>query len=134
MHIAHPIFKIYRKNCARWCKSIIKDAIEMLLDHKLVNHNGPSTVITAINRQADHNRDILHVLHYITEKRSEDIYTIEDVIPLYNLEFKLYVGEKQVKAVKIVPELKSIDFTSTDGYIIFNVDKIEGHNMVSIEY
>ncbi|PPK48318.1 beta-galactosidase trimerization domain-containing protein [Clostridium algidicarnis] len=134
IYFAHPIFKIYRKNCARWCKSIIKDAIEMLLDHKLVNHNGPSTVITAINRQADYNRDILHVLHYITEKRSEDIYTIEDVIPLYNLEFKLYVGEKQVKAVKMVPELKPIDFTNTDGYIIFNVDKIEGHNMFSIEY
>lgn len=34
----------------------------------------------------------------------------------------------------MVPELKSIDFTNSDGYIIFNADKIEGHNMFSIEY
>ncbi|MBU5591882.1 beta-galactosidase trimerization domain-containing protein [Clostridium sp. MSJ-4] len=134
IYFSHPIFKIYRKNCARWCKLVMKDAIEMLLEDKLIDHNGPSTMITALNRQKENNRDILHILHYITEKRSEDIYTIEDVIPLYNVDFKVYVGERHIKSVKIVPELESIDFEKTNNYIAFKLDKIEGHKMVSIEY
>ncbi|SHJ11188.1 Beta-galactosidase trimerisation domain-containing protein [Clostridium amylolyticum] len=183
IYFSHPIFRIYRKNCARWCKLIMKDALELLLKDKLITHNGPSTIITALNTQSYdklkeelgtetaeakhvvgvvsnddiesasaettqvkhvgldnyHNdscnhRDILHVLHYITEKRSEDIYTIEDIIPLYNLEFKIYVGSKNIKSVKKVPSLESIDFQKLDNYIVFNLDKIEGHSMVSIEY
>ncbi|WP_032120502.1 alpha-amylase family protein [Clostridium amazonitimonense] len=134
IYFSHPIFKIYRKNCARWCKLVMKDAIEMLLEDKLIDHNGPSTMITALNIQEENNRDILHILHYITEKRSEDIYTIEDVIPLYNVDFKVYVGERHIKSVKIVPELESIDFEKTNNYITFKLDKIEGHKMVSIEY
>ncbi|MGH4123271.1 MAG: beta-galactosidase trimerization domain-containing protein [Clostridium sp.] len=134
IYFSHPIFKIYRKNCARWCKAIMKDAIELLLKDKLLTHNGPSTIITALNTQCEEHRDILHVLHYITEKRSEDIYTIEDIIPIYNTEFKIYVGDKNIKSLKKIPKLESIDFQRLDNCIIFNLDKIEGYSMVSIEY
>lgn len=77
------------EHCTKWCKMIVKDAIDLLLGDKLVAHTGPSTMTTIFNRQTEKNRDVLHILHYITEKRSEDIYTIEYIIPLYNIDLKI---------------------------------------------
>lgn len=149
IYFAHPVFRIYRKNCANWCKQIIKDAIDLLLPQKLVVHNGPSTMTTALNRQESENRDILHILHYITEKRAEDIYTIEDVIPLNNISFKVLTGSRKVKSVKLVPQMekaalngsapdrdsmREIAFRQEEEYVLFELDRIEGHEMVCIQY
>lgn len=134
IYFAHPVFALYRKNAASWCKEIIRDAAGLLLPDKLVSHNGPGTVIAVLNRQEKENRDILHILHYITEKRSEDIYTIEDVIPLYHLEFRIYTGNTVVKEVRAVPEEKTLEFTQENGYLTFRVDKVEGHCMAVLQY
>ncbi len=134
IYFAHPIFKLYRKNAAKWCKLMVKDAAALCLEHKLVSHNGPSTIITALNHQEQEKRDILHILHYITEKRSEDICTVEDVIPLYGVEFKLYTGNKQPAAVAKVPGEEPVPFVRSGQYISFRIDKIEGHCMISIQY
>lgn len=134
IYFSHPIFGIYQKNCANWCKQIMKDAIERLLSQKLVSHNGPSTVLTSLNRQEAYDCDILHVLHYITEKRSQDIYTIEDVIPLHEVIFRVFVGERTVHSVQLVPEERVISFQQENGYLTFKLDRIDGHAMVSIVY
>lgn len=134
IYFAHPIFQLYRKNGAKWCKLMMKDAIELCVEDKLVCHNGPSTMTTALNHQEQDNRDILHILHYITEKRSEDIYTVEDIIPLYNIEFKVYVGNNKPTEVTIVPEEEPVIFSQNGQYISFYLEKIEGHSMVSIRY
>lgn len=65
---------------------MVKDALEYFIGEKLVKYEGPSTLNIQLNAQEEKNRDVLHILHYITEKRSEDIYTVEDKIPLYDLE------------------------------------------------
>lgn len=134
VYFSHPIFKLYRKNAARWCKLMVHDALSLLLPEKLVSHDGPSTLMTVLNHQADENRDILHLLHYITEKRSEDIYTIEDIIPLYQTEIKLFVGDREVKAVSLVPEKEALECRQEGEYLLFNVAKLYGHVMVSVEY
>ncbi|GLC78272.1 alpha-amylase family protein [Lacrimispora brassicae] len=134
IYFAHPIFKLYRKNAAKWCKLMVKDAVALCLEHKLVSHNGPSAMTTALNHQKQENRDIFHILHYITEKRSEDIFTVEDVIPLYGVEFKLYTGNKQPADVVLVPGEEAVPFVRNGGYISFRLDKIQGHCMVSIQY
>jgi predicted nucleic-acid-binding Zn-ribbon protein len=134
IYFAHPIFKLYRKNAAKWCKLMLKDAVALCLEHKLVSHNGPSTMTTSLNHQEQEKRDILHILHYITEKRSEDIFTVEDVIPLYGVEFKIYTGNKNPAAVTLVPEESAVPFVRDGQYISFRLDKIEGHCMISIQY
>ncbi len=134
IYFAHPIFKLYRKNAAKWCKLMLKDAIALCLEHKLVSHNGPSTMTTALNHQEQEKRDVLHILHYITEKRSEDIFTVEDAIPLYGVEFKIYTGNKNPAAVTLVPEEAAVPFVRDGQYISFRLGKIEGHSMISIQY
>lgn len=134
VYFSHPIFHLYRKNAARWCKLMVKDALDLLLENKLVNHDGPSTLISSLNHQEAENRDILHLLHYITEKRSEDIYTVEDVIPLYMITMKLYVGDKKVQSVSLVPENNAVSFKQEGPYITFTLQEVKGHNMISIQY
>lgn len=113
---------------------MVKDALDLLLEDKLVNHDGPSTLISSLNHQEAENRDILHLLHYITEKRSEDIYTVEDVIPLYMITMKIYVGDKKVQSVSLVPENLALSFKQEGQYITFTLQEVKGHNMISIQF
>ena len=133
VYFSHPVFHCYRKNAAAWCKAMVKDALEILLEDKLVSHNGPSTILAALNHQEKEDRDILHILHYITEKRFEDIYTVEDVIPLYNTEFCIYTGDREVKSVKNVIRGEEIEFTRDGSYIRFQIPLIQGHEMIEIK-
>lgn len=132
VYFSHPVFHCYRKNAAAWCKAMVRDALEMLLENKLVSHNGPSTVITTLNRQEDKKRNILHVLHYITEKRSENIYTVEESIPLYNVEFKLYADKNDIKEVRNIVRNEKLDFNIENGYITFCLPIIKGHEMIVV--
>lgn len=134
VYFSHPIFEIYYKNAARWCKIMMKDAIEMLMTDKLLSHSGPSTLITTINRQKEQKRDIVHILNYVTLRRSKDIEIIEDIIPLYNTEFRIFVGDKNVTGLRLVPSGKLIDYKMEGRYLAFKLDKIEGHEMVCINY
>lgn len=58
------------------------NALELLLPEPLVQHNGPSTLQTTLAQQAGQGRWILHLLHFIPERRSETLDVIEEVIPL----------------------------------------------------
>jgi hypothetical protein len=134
IYCAHPLFGLYRKNAAVWCKRMVQDILEILLPHKLVVHDGPSTLLCTLNTLKEQNCDILHLLHYITEKRSEDIFTIEDIIPLYDTEFQLYTESRVVLGLEMLPEEIQIPFRQEKGYIGFHVKKIEGHQMIRIRY
>lgn len=134
IYCAHPLFGLYRKNAAVWCKQMVKDMLDILLPNPLVSHNGPSTLLCTLNTQKDFHRDILHLLHYITEKRSKDISTIEDVIPLYHTEIRIFAGDRKVSGVYLLPEEEPAAFTQENGYIRFQVEKIEGHQMAGIQY
>lgn len=133
IYFSHPIFEIYNKKGAKWMKVILNDAIEMLLKDKLVSHDGPSTVFAAMNKQEEHNRYVLHVLHYIPERRCSSFDLIEDVIPLYKLKFTLNLP-KEVKSITVVPEGKPVKFSKKGKKTIFTLDKLLGHSMLSIEY
>ena len=134
LYFSHPVFALYRKNAARWCKLMVKDALEYFIGEKLVRYEGPSTLNIQLNAQEEKNRDVLHILHYITEKRSEDIYTVEDKIPLYDLEIQVNTDGKQVKEVRSVPDETPLSFVQEGKYVKFSVKKVDGHQMICIQY
>ncbi|WP_226035221.1 alpha-amylase family protein [Aquibacillus saliphilus] len=133
IYFSHPIFDIYRKNAPFWCKAMLNDAIKMVLDKKLVEHNGPATLITSLQVNENRNAKMVHLLHYITEKKSEDIYTIEETIPLYHLDLKVHVGDMTVTQLKSIPTTKKIDFDQKGEYVTFQIDKLDGHMLVVME-
>jgi hypothetical protein len=131
IYFAHPVFTQYNQNTPGWCKKLVLNALGLLLPDPLVRHEGPSTLLITLNEQAQHNRRVLHLLHYIPERRGHDLDVIEDVIPLYNVKVSLRV-DKAVTAVTCVPDGQALDFQVQHDRLQFVVPQIIGHQMVAM--
>lgn len=133
IYFSHPIFTIYDMRAPLWCKQLFLNALDILLPNPMLRHYGPSTLLTTLNEQSKEKRWILHLLHYIPERRSQTIDIIEDVIPLYNIKISINATE-DVKNVMCVPENQSLEYEIKDDRVEFTLPKLEGHQMVSIEF
>ncbi|SHF23698.1 Beta-galactosidase trimerisation domain-containing protein [Caldanaerobius fijiensis DSM 17918] len=133
IYFMHPIFTQYNQNAPRWCKQLLVNALNMLLPDPVVRHSGPTTMFVTLNEQAEQNRWVLHLLHYIPERRSQDIDIIEDVIPLYNINVSIKVP-KEVKEVVCVPEGKPLAFEIKGNRVEFVVPEVNGHQMIAISF
>jgi len=133
IYFSHPIFSQYYQKAPSWCKTIFLNALEMLLPEPMVEIEAPSTAIATLNEQADKKRMILHVLHYIPERRGVEFDTIEEVIPLYEIHTSIQ-ADRKVKKVKLVPENRSLEFEQLAGKVAFTIPKINGHQMVELGY
>jgi hypothetical protein len=133
VYFAHPIFKIYHQYAPIWCKLLINRAIEILLPQRLISHNGPSTLITTINSQPKMNRWVIHLLHYVEQKRSVHLEIVEDIIPLHNLELKLNISQ-QVQSIRLVPECIELPFEREKSLVKIKVPIIEGHRMIELQF
>ena len=132
-YFIHPVFTIYQEKHPKWCKEIISDALQSMIEKPLLKHNGPSTMIATLNEQISQNRYILHALHYIPVKVSEELLTIEDVIPLYQIRFILHVKEPVI-SVRVVPDGTAIPFCLENGELSFVIPEINGHCMIEMAY
>ena len=128
-----PIFTQYYHNAPRWCRRLFLNALDMLLPNALVAHGGPSTLEVMLNDQAEHNRLVLHLLHYIPIRRSQQIDIIEDVIPIYNVPVSVR-ADKPVRQVKLAPAGDAIDFEASGDRIAFTVPAVRGHQMIELTY
>lgn len=132
IYLMHPIFAQYAQNAPHWCKQLFLNAIDIVLPEPIVRHSGPSTMIVTINEQVEYNRLVLHLLHYIPERRSNDIDIIEDVIPLYNVKLSIRMNS-EVKTITCVPKGQNIAFEVKKGRVEFTVPEINGHQMVALQ-
>ncbi len=133
IYFAHPIFTQYRQYAPMWCRIMVINAINILMGEPLLKHDGPSTLLTAVNEQQEEHRYVLHALHYIPEKRSEFMSIIEEAIPLYNLKFSLK-PEKDIQSVTLIPQMTSVPFSCRDGRTEFTLDKLDGHQVIELKY
>jgi hypothetical protein len=101
----------------------------MLNTDTLVQHSGPSSLVAMLNEQPDKKRTILHLLHYIPERRGTDFDTVEDVIPLHNLHVSVKV-DRSVKAVTLVPQNRTVDFKRSNKRIELTIKELAGHQMI----
>lgn len=131
IYFAHPIFTQYNQNAPRWCKTLFLNALELLLPEPLLRHGGPSTLQVTVNAQPAWPRLVVHLLHYIPERRGNDFDVIEDVIPLHDVKLSLRV-EQPVRSVRCVPEGAALPFVQQSGRLEFVVPKVVGHQMVEI--
>lgn len=132
IYFAHPIFKIYNERGAKWCKTFIYNALDMLLPRPLISHGGPTTLHLYLNRQSGASRYVLHALHYIPLHKS-NIDIIEDIIDLYQIPIEVAVAQN-VKQVSCVPSGTALPFEQTNGVLRFTLPKLHGHEMVEISY
>jgi hypothetical protein len=131
IYFANPIFSEYNAVAPHWEKQLFLNALDLLLPDPLVRHDGPTTLQVTVNEQPDENRWIVHLLHYIPERRSQEIDIIEDVIPLYNV--KISIKLPNVRAVMVVPQQKPLLCQQKDGRVEFVLPQLIGHQMIALE-
>ncbi len=133
IYFAHPIFSLYSAWGPRWCKTLLLNAVAMLLPEPLLRHDGPTTVMATVNEQAGESRWVVHLLHYIPERRCRQLDVIEDVIPLHELSVSVKVPE-QVRSVRCVPGGQELAFSQEGGRVDFLLPRLEGHEMVELAF
>ncbi|MGF1633760.1 MAG: beta-galactosidase trimerization domain-containing protein [Phycisphaerae bacterium] len=131
IYFAHPLFTQYFDNAPAWCKAFVADAIDTLLETRLLRHNGPTGLIAALNHQPASARHVLHLLFYIPERRGQAFDVIEDVIPLHDITVSL-ATPANAKSVRLVPDMQDVPFETRDGRLVIRVPKIMGHAMLEI--
>jgi len=132
IYFANPIFTEYNGVAPRWEKQMFLNALALLLPEPLVRHAGPTTLQVTVNEQAADKRWVVHLLHYIPERRSQFIDIIEDVIPLDDVQVSVKVPGA-VTGVACVPEAVPLAYRQTGDRVEFVLPKLVGHQMVVLE-
>jgi len=131
IYFMHPVFTQYARNAPLWCKKLVLNAINMLLGEPMIKHNGPSSLIVSLNEQAAEKRRVLHLLHFIPERKGAAFDVIEDIIPLHNLIVSLQL-DKPVRKARLVPQLTLLPVKQVGDRVEISVAKLEGHQMIEI--
>ncbi|MFQ6040002.1 MAG: beta-galactosidase trimerization domain-containing protein [Candidatus Poribacteria bacterium] len=133
IYFAHPIFTQYNQNAPRWCKRLFLNALDILLPEPLIRLEAPTTTLATVNEQSAENRWVLHLLHYIPERRGQDFDIIEDVIPIFDVKVSVK-ALKRVDSVVCVPEQIPLKYEEKNGRIEFVLPKLEGHQMIALNF
>ena len=104
----------------------------MLLPQPLVRTGGPSTLLVSLNQQPEQQRSVLHLLHYIPERRGLEFDTIEDVIPVFKIPVSVR-ADRAITSVSLVPGSTPIPFKVNSGRVDFIVPEVNGHQMVEMK-
>jgi hypothetical protein len=133
IYFMHPVFTQYQANAPLWVKRLVVNAIRRLLPEPLIVLGAPSSTIATLNQQPAENRWVLHLLHYIPERRGTDFDVIEDIIPVADLKVRVRT-EKPVKQVLRVPQREPLEFQQDGVYAAFTLPKLEGHQMIALQF
>ena len=72
-------------------------------------------------------------MHYVPERRTEKYDIVEDIIPLYNIDLRVKTYRKP-SAVRLVPQMKNLEFRYENRQVVVTIPKVEGHQMVEIQF
>jgi hypothetical protein len=130
IYIARPLFREYAESARLIHKKVIGNCLRRLLPRPRVGtHNLPSTAIVTVRQQK--NDLILHLLHYVHQRRGQSLDIIEDVISLHHVELSIR-AEQVPSVVQLVPEQQPVDWTWADGYVHLKVPQVNGYQMIQL--
>jgi hypothetical protein len=133
IYFIHPVFSQYQANAPLWVKRVVANAVRQLIPMPLVVLNAPSSTLAALNAQPEQSRWVLHLLHFIPERRGAAFDVIEDMIPLADVGVKVHAA-RPVKEVIAVPQNQRLPFRQEGHYTAFVLPKLTGHQMIAIEF
>jgi hypothetical protein len=131
IYACHPLFGGYFRHGMHVYKQLLLNCLARLLPDPLLKAPVPSTVQTTVNRQPGQNRSIVHVLHYIPERRSAEIDTIEEAISLFDV--KLALRGHGAQEVYLAPSRTPLKCEQSGGYLHVTIPEVRGHAMVVFE-
>jgi hypothetical protein len=130
LYFSHPLFTQYRHNAPGWCKTLISNALDLLMPQRLTRHNGPSTLTVSALEQAEKQRYTIHLLSYIPVRKSATIDIIEERTPVRDITLRLNLPRKIRRAV-LVPEGKELPLGRDNSV---TVPLIDGYAILELPY
>jgi hypothetical protein len=129
--IARPLFAEYAQSSRTVHRRLIANCLARLLPRPRIGmHNLPSAaVVTVRQRGADL---IVHLLHYIPQRRGNGLDVVEDVLPLHNIEVRVRT-ERAPGAVRAVPEDQPLEYRWEDGYVTLHVPVVRGYQILQLQ-
>ena len=134
LYFAHKIFEQYSQYAPAWVKRLFLHGLGLLLDQPLLRHDGPSTLLATVTEQAAHDRWIVHLLHYIPQRRASELEIIEDVIPLYQVKVSLNAPRPVRRVTRVPAQSDPLETWTAGGRLEFVVPKVDGHQMLVVEF
>lgn len=104
--------------------------MRLLLPEPLIRSGLPKTAEITLRRQGE--RHILHLLHYIPQRKSREMEIVEDIIPLYNQSVSVRMPRRPDRVFMALTG-HDVEFTYEGGYVNMSIPEITGHAMVVIE-
>jgi hypothetical protein len=134
IYVARPLFREYADSSRLVHRRILANCLRRLLPRPRVGaHNLPSTAVVTVRRQG-HDL-IVHLLHYVHQRRGKTLDIIEDLLPLHDVTVSVR-AESEPQAVRLVPEQEPVAWTWTEGpeggYVRFIVPRIAGYQIVQL--
>ncbi len=74
---------------------------------------------------------IVHVLHYLYQRRGKTLDVVEDVLPLFAVEISV-LAPKRPSAVNLVPAGQPAEWRYEHGYVHFRIPRVDGYQIVQI--
>jgi hypothetical protein len=111
-------------------KQVLGSCIRRLLPQPRVGaHNLPSTAIVTVREQRG---DLMvHLLHYVHQRRGRALDIIEDVLPLHDVALSVR-ADRRPGDVRLVPEDQPIAWDWEDGYVRLGVPRVPGYQIVRL--
>jgi hypothetical protein len=130
IYVARPLFREYAESSRRVHRQVLANCLRRLLPRPRVGaHNLPSTAIVTVRQQRGDL--IVHLLHYVHQRRGRNLDVIEDLLPLHDVTVRIRAAPT-TSAVRLVPEGRSIEWAWEDGYARFTVSRVEGYQIVQL--
>lgn len=133
LYFIHPLFSQYQRSAPPWYKTLVRNALSRLLPEPLVRHDGPNSLVSNVMAQEGESRWVLHLLHYIPERKCDTLDIVDQVIPLHDISLALRCPDS-VQAVRTVPEGEALPFTREGDILRFTLPKLTGHQMVEVSW
>ncbi len=134
IYFMHPVFTQYARNAPRWCRQLLLNALDILLPEPLVRvPDSPTALIATLNEQKGANRQVLHLLYYVPERRGNDFDIVEDIVPLADTRISIRTDKRPAK-VNLVPEGKTLAFNYQSGRTECTLPVLRGHQMIELSF
>jgi len=134
IHCMHPVFTTYTQMDVSWYKALVDACLKRFIINPVVRHDGPSSLVVLVNRQVEERRYVVHMLHYIPERRGQQFDVVHDVIPLHDITLVLNLPVTPARA-RLVPDGLDLNVRAgQDGSVSLTVPEFSGHCMMELLY
>jgi hypothetical protein len=133
VYLAFPLCRAYRRHGNRVYRTLVGNAVDLLLPRRLVTAGLPTSGQVTVLRQPEaRDRLVVHLLYYPPERRTPQIDIVEDVVTLHDVPLALRPGFRPSRVYE-APGEAPLQYEWEGGEARLTLPRLRGHTMVVFE-